>query len=91
MKREIIICRCEDVTEQEVINAIDTGIATLQEIKKYLRCGMGLCQGRNCLPLIAKIIAKRTGKKLEEIEFPTARPLVKPIPLGAFRSENEKL
>lgn len=87
MKKEIIICRCEDITYEEVIQAIDEGYTTLEEIKKYLRCGMGICQGRNCLPLIAKIIAKKTSKKLEEIKLPRTRPLTMPTPLGIFSDE----
>ncbi|MEW6070838.1 MAG: (2Fe-2S)-binding protein [Candidatus Thermoplasmatota archaeon] len=90
MKKETIICRCEDVTEREVTDAIEHGFTTLQEIKKNLRCGMGICQGRNCLPLIAKIIAKRTSKKIEQIKLPTTRPLVKPTSLGIFASEDKK-
>ena len=61
MNRDVIICRCEDVTYGEIADAIDDGLTTTEEIKRVLRCGMGPCQGRTCSRLIARMIAERTG------------------------------
>lgn len=81
MKKDIVICRCEEITEQEIISVIKQGYTSLDEIKRILRCGMGHCQGRSCLMLIARILSRMTGKPLEKIKFPSSRPPLKPIPI----------
>ena len=43
-----IICRCEEITEDEIIKSINDGASTVDEVKKFTRAGMGLCQGRTC-------------------------------------------
>lgn len=69
-----IVCRCEDVTEEDILRAIDEyGCTTLAELKQVLRLGMGQCQGRTCLLLAAKLLSRKTGKKLEEL-MPSLRP-----------------
>ncbi|KAA0000601.1 MAG: (2Fe-2S)-binding protein [Thermoplasmata archaeon] len=86
-----IICRCEDVTEEDVVKAIKDGYTTLDELKHVLRLGMGPCQGRTCIPLAARILARETGKKVSEIELQTSRPPVVPVPLGLLASgESDK-
>jgi len=79
-----IICRCEDVTREEIQKLIAEGAHTLDEIKRLKRCGMGPCQGRTCQPLIARELAAATGQKLEEIKPPTFRPPVVPLKLGVL-------
>ncbi|MDI6917104.1 MAG: (2Fe-2S)-binding protein [Thermoplasmatales archaeon] len=86
MDDETIVCRCEDITYQEVVDTVDEGYTTLDEIKRKLRCGMGPCQGRTCMRLIARIIKEKTGRHLDEILMPASRPPEKPVPLGIFAS-----
>ncbi|MBO4649333.1 MAG: NAD(P)/FAD-dependent oxidoreductase [Lentisphaeria bacterium] len=62
-----IICRCESISEAEIVNAIRHGHTTLDGIKLYTRAGMGRCQGGFCSYKIMKIIARETGMPLEEI------------------------
>ena len=62
-----IICRCESISEAEIVNAIRHGHTTLDGIKLYTRAGMGRCQGGFCSYKIMKIIARETGMKPEEI------------------------
>ncbi|RLF46714.1 MAG: (2Fe-2S)-binding protein [Thermoplasmata archaeon] len=77
-----IVCRCEDITEEDIIKTIDEyGCETLAELKQLLRLGMGHCQGRTCLILAAKILARKTGKSLDEI-MPSFRPPVIPVEIG---------
>lgn len=90
MKKEVIICRCEEVTEEEVVKVIKQGYTSLNEIKRILRCGMGHCQGRSCLPVIARLISKYTHKPLSEIRFPTSRPPLKPIALEVLAQYRKK-
>jgi NAD(P)H-nitrite reductase large subunit len=77
-----LICRCEDVTEAEVLEAIHAGCRTLDELKRHLRLGMGPCQGRTCLLLAARVLARETGQPIEHIRLQTSRPPVVPVPLG---------
>lgn len=82
MTEDTIICRCEDVTYGQVIEAIDQGFTTTEEMKRMLRCGMGACQGRTCGRLIAQIIAAKTGKPLSQVSLPTCRPPTAPTELA---------
>ena len=84
MKKRAIVCRCEDITEQEVIDTIHEGYTDLEELRRKLRIGMGPCQGRVCIPLVKKLIERETGEKVAEESFPTSRPPLIPVPLGAL-------
>jgi len=74
-----IICRCNDVTEEEVIKAIDKGYKDIESLKRYLHIGMGPCQGRVCISLVQSILAKKTNKRIEEIGLPVTRPPIIPV------------
>ena len=82
--KDIIICRCEDLTREDIRKYISAGYTTVEEIKRISRCGMGPCQGRTCLPLLIKEIAEMTGKNPAEIATAKVRPPVKGIKLGAL-------
>ena len=62
-----IVCRCESVSEAEVVAAIRRGHTTLDGIKYYTRSGMGRCQGGFCTYKILKIIERETGTGLDAI------------------------
>ena len=89
MNDEVIICRCEDVKLSEIRDCIEQGDRTTEEIKRSCRCGMGPCQGRTCMPLIAQELAKATGKPVNEISLPTFRQPVAAIRLGALAGGGE--
>ena len=74
-----IVCRCNDVTVEEVEALIDSGITDIEELKRLLRIGMGPCQGRTCIPIVLGILARKTGKKPEEIPLPKARVPIRPV------------
>ncbi len=88
-KKEVIICRCNDVTEEEIVRLIREGHDNLEEIKRILRIGMGPCQGRTCIPLVIRIIARETGKPIDQIAPPTSRPPIVPVPIGVARKRAE--
>lgn len=91
MKKKAIVCRCEDITLEDVEKAIDKGYTDLEELRRYLRIGMGPCQGRVCIPQVIKILERKTGKKVSNVSLPTSRPPVVPVPLGTLASgKNEK-
>lgn len=82
--KETIVCRCEDITMDEIQLLIKQGYRTIEEIKRVVRAGMGPCQGRTCRMLIAQELAKAYGIPVEEVLMPTFRPMVKPVKLGTF-------
>ena len=59
------MCRCKDVTLEDIYKAIDEGFTTPEELKRRLRVGMGPCQGRTCMRIIVGILARKTGEKPE--------------------------
>jgi NAD(P)H-nitrite reductase large subunit len=90
MKRSIV-CRCEDISEEDVIHTIEEGYTDIEELRKKLRIGMGPCQGRVCIQLVIRILERKTGKKIAQIQLPTVRPPLVPVSRGTLASEkNEK-
>lgn len=67
----VIICKCEKVTEQDVIHQINRplGSHTIKGIKKRARAGSGLCQGGYCESLVLKVIAEITHQPLNSINY----------------------
>ena len=80
-KKDTIICRCQDITLEEVEAAIDSGITHPEELKRFLHIGMGPCQGRTCSRLILRLIAQKTGKHSEEIRPTKHRPPLISVPM----------
>jgi len=62
-----IVCRCEHVSEGEVIEAIKRGARTLDGVKYRTRAGMGRCQGGFCKPRVIKILARELNIPVTEI------------------------
>lgn len=64
-----IICRCETISEGEILSAIHThpGAKTIDGVKRRTRSGMGRCQGGFCMPLVAEIIARERNIGLADI------------------------
>lgn len=62
-----IICRCEKVTEAEVLDAIKKGATTLDGVKFRTRAGMGRCQGGYCTLRVMKILSRETGLPFNKI------------------------
>ncbi len=62
-----IVCRCEEVSEAEIVEAIRHGHRTLDGIKFYTRAQMGRCQGGFCTYRIVRILMRETGMSFDEI------------------------
>ena len=62
-----IVCRCENVSEAEIVQAIQLGHHTLDGLKFFTRCQMGRCQGGFCTYKIIKIIMRETGLSWAEV------------------------
>lgn len=79
MEGETIVCRCEDLTKEKLMEYIQMGFRTVEEIKRVSRAGMGSCQGKTCTQLIAGALADYYHISLETVLIPTFRPPVSPI------------
>ncbi len=64
-----IVCRCETVTEGEIVEAIhqNPGARDIDGVKRRTRSGLGRCQGGFCLPYVAEILSKELGIPYEAV------------------------
>lgn len=64
-----VICRCEGITEGEIVDVIKNsfGKITLDGVKRRCRPGMGRCQGSFCGPRVQEIIARELNIKMEDV------------------------
>ena len=64
-----MICRCEMITEGEIIDAVTRplGAKSLDGVKRRTRAGMGRCQGGFCSPRVMEIIARERGVSMTEV------------------------
>ena len=62
-----IICRCEQVTEGEIVEAIRRGAVDLDGVKRRVRAGMGRCQAGFCTPKLISIIARELNISPEQV------------------------
>lgn len=64
-----IVCRCEKVTEAEIVAAVHSPVPalTVDAVKRRVRAGMGRCQGGFCAPRVMEIIARETGVPLSAV------------------------
>ncbi len=82
---DLLICRCEEVSKRDILWAIEHGAESVDEVKRITRAGMGLCQGRTCGCLVARILAEETGIKASNVLPGSRRPPVRLIPVSVFQ------
>jgi NAD(P)H-nitrite reductase large subunit len=87
---DLIICRCEEVLREEILQAIAEGAQTLVEIKWRTRAGMGLCQAKTCRRLVSQILAEQTCQAMADISPATHRPPVRPVELGIIAATEDR-
>ncbi|TCR65312.1 NAD(P)/FAD-dependent oxidoreductase [Bosea sp. BK604] len=79
---ETIVCRCEEVTAGEIREAVAGGVTGPNQLKIFLRCGMGPCQGRQCSLTVTELIADARGSDAATVGSYHQRPPFKPVTLG---------
>ena len=79
--KDTIICRCEDVTKNEILRAVDQGARNINQIKSWTRFGMGPCQGRTCQYAVTKIVAEYLNYEIKDLGYLTGRSPIRPVPL----------
>ncbi len=89
--KAVIVCRCEEVTKEEILEAIQNGDESLNSIKRRTRAGMGLCQGKTCKKLIANLISSETGQDVASILPGSVRPPARPISLEMLACKRQEV
>jgi thioredoxin reductase/bacterioferritin-associated ferredoxin len=79
---DTIVCRCEEVTANDILDSVAIGATGPNQLKAYRRTGMGPCQGRLCGLTVTELMAQARGKSPQEIGYYRLRAPVKPITLA---------
>jgi bacterioferritin-associated ferredoxin len=89
--KKIIICRCEDITLEDVRNAIKEGYTSWDQLKRVLRVGMGPCGGKTCRLLVLRELSQHLKVSLDEVKTrPTVvRPPLRATPFKVFAKEEK--
>lgn len=85
-KGDTIVCRCEEVTAAQVAETVRLGCVGPNQMKSFLRCGMGPCQGRLCGLTVTELIAAERNATPAETGYYRLRFPIKPITLGELAS-----
>ena len=85
---DMIVCRCEEVTKGQIRQAVHDGMFTITESRRYLRTGMGLCQGQTCAKLVKRIVANELKVSMDVLEPASSRAPMRPIEMEVFAREN---
>jgi NADPH-dependent 2,4-dienoyl-CoA reductase/sulfur reductase-like enzyme len=83
---DVLVCRCEEVTARQVRDMARLGCEGPNQMKAFLRCGMGPCQGRLCGLTVTELIAAERHKAPGDVGYYRLRPPVKPITLAELAS-----
>ncbi len=84
---DMIICRCEEITKGEIRKAVHDGMRTTNEVKRWLRAGMGLCQGQTCQRNVQNIVARELGISVAELGMITGRAPARPIVMEVYAND----
>ena len=87
---EVVVCRCEGVTEKQIKKTIGSGANEIGAVKRLTRAGMGRCQGRYCGSRLAALCATANDRSLNEWGMFAPRFPLQPIPVAALASEKQE-
>ena len=76
---DVIVCRCEEVTARQITETVALGCPGPNQMKSFLRCGMGPCQGRLCGLTVTELLAEARGVAPQDVGYYRLRPPIKPI------------
>lgn len=79
---DTIVCRCEEATAEQVRQAARIGCQGPNQLKAFLRCGMGPCQGRFCGLTVTELIADEQQRHPRDVGYYRLRFPTKPVTLG---------
>jgi NAD(P)H-nitrite reductase large subunit len=78
---DTIVCRCEEVSAGEIRVAIEEGARQVTEVRAVTRAGMGLCQGRMCVPTVTGLLTRWAGISPETAGRLPPRLPARPVPI----------
>ena len=92
MPQKTMVCRCEDVTLDDVTHAVALGYTDIEEVKRYTGLGTGPCQGKECMAACARLLPATPATGPSGAAYLgggpaapfTARPPIQPVSLGAL-------
>ena len=86
-----LVCRCEEITAEQIEQTVALGCPGPNQMKSFLRCGMGPCQGRLCSLTVTELMAQARGVSPQEVGHYRLRAPIKPITVGelATMPQNE--
>ncbi len=87
---DVIICRCSDVTLQDLYDLFEQGYETYEELKRIARVGMGPCQANTCGKMVQWEISKAFGIPLEEVDIRNTRPLTMGVKLSSIEAQADE-
>lgn len=79
-----VLCRCEDINVEDIRVCIDQGARTPDDVKRMTRCGMGLCQWRECRTLVLEQMSEMLNVPIDGLPLPNVRFPLRPVSLGAL-------
>lgn len=86
-----IICRCEEVSLEDIVETAQTHKCSAREVKLRTRAGMGYCGGRTCRPAVDAVLEDVTGEKASHDVPLKVQPPIRPVTLstlGGHQHEN---
>ncbi len=81
-----LLCCCEDVTVSEVEHAIEKGYRDIESVKRFTGFGTGMCQGKQCLTAVARLLEAKAKTKPSQLMPFTPRPPLFPTELSLWAS-----
>ncbi len=84
-----MVCRCEEVTLGQIRAALATGCMGPNQLKSFVRCGMGPCQGRFCGLTVSEIFAAERELPVPEVGHYRLRPPVRVLRLDELAKLGE--
>jgi len=85
----VAICRCEEITAGQIRAAARQGAQGPNQMKAFLRAGMGPCQGRMCATIVSDLMAEIHGCPVATIGTYRARPPFKPMTVGELAAMDD--
>lgn len=85
-----IVCRCEDVTEEEIAEAIKHGRTDIESLRRLTAIGTGSCQGKACIAHVLSMLSKATGKNYDELGTMKSRPPIPAVELAILAEAHDE-
>lgn len=86
MDDRMIICRCEEVSLEDIKNTACHYERSAREVKLRTRAGMGYCGGRTCRPAVDAVLEELTGEKPKDDIPMKVQPPVRPVSLSTLKA-----